>query len=96
MRDQTKNDSIGKMPDRPVKSKPVVRVNWECMVEAPVHKTFNSHLWRNLSCILWEVEDMESEWTTFRTSELQPKCHWCLLGQQPENLLVDSSSEGGL
>lgn len=27
--------------------------------------------------------------------ELGPEAHWCLLWQQPEDLLVDSSGDGG-
>jgi len=48
----------GRLPDRPGKPKRVVRVNWECLVEAPVLKVFNSHLRKNFSCIPGEVGDL--------------------------------------
>ena len=51
----------GKLSDRPEKSKCVVRVNWECLVEVPVQEVFNFHLLKNFLCILWEAGDMESE-----------------------------------
>ena len=38
------------------------------LVEAPVRGVFNSHLWKNFSCIPGEVGDMESEWAMFRAS----------------------------
>ena len=56
----------GRLSDRPGKPKQVVRVNWECLVEAPDREIFNSHLRRNF-CIPGEVEDMESERTVFKT-----------------------------
>lgn len=37
----------GRLPDRPCKSKQIVRVNWERQAETPVHEIFNCHLWRN-------------------------------------------------
>ena len=34
----------GRLPDRPGKPKKVVRVHWECLVDAPVCGVFNLHL----------------------------------------------------
>jgi len=48
----------GRLPDRPGKCKRVVRVNWERLVEVPVHEVFNSHLRKNFSCIPREIGDM--------------------------------------
>jgi len=51
----------GRLPDRPGKPKRVERVNWKCLVEAPVRGFFNSHLRKNFSCIPGEVGNMESK-----------------------------------
>jgi len=48
--------------DRPVKPKQVLRVNRECLAEAPVYEIFNSHLMVSFSSSR-KVVDMESEWT---------------------------------
>ena len=66
----------GRLPDRPGEPKRVVRVNWERLVEAPVRRVFNSHIWKNFSCIPGEVGDMESEWAMFRASiaEVAVRC----------------------
>jgi len=89
----------GRLLDRPDKPKPVVRVNWEGLVEAPVRGVFNSHLRKNFSCIPGEVGDMESEWAMFRASSLllvEAAARSC--GQkavidcpQPKSPLVDTS-----
>jgi len=57
-----------RLPDRPGKPKHVVRVNWERLVEAPVHGVFNAHLRNNLSYIPREDGDMESELAMFKAS----------------------------
>ena len=64
----THNSPSWGLPDRPGKPKRVVRVNWECLVEAPVHEVFNSHLQENFSHTPGEVRAMEYDWTMFRTS----------------------------
>ncbi|PWA21833.1 hypothetical protein CCH79_00017786, partial [Gambusia affinis] len=46
--------------------KRVVGVCWEGLEESPVRRSFNSH--QNFGPVPGEVEDMESEWTGFRTS----------------------------
>jgi len=66
-----------RQPDRPGKPKPAVRVNWEHLVEAPVHGVFNSHLRKNFSCILGEVGDMESEWVMFKASIVEVAARSC-------------------
>jgi len=56
----------GRLPDTPGKPERVVRVNWECLLEAPDHEVFKSHLRKNFSFIPGEVGDMEPEWAMFR------------------------------
>uniref|UniRef100_A0A3B3RIM2 Uncharacterized protein n=1 Tax=Paramormyrops kingsleyae TaxID=1676925 RepID=A0A3B3RIM2_9TELE len=57
-----------KKPVRPGRPKRIVWVCWECLAEASVRPSFNSHLWQNFNCIPGKVGDIESEWTLFRTS----------------------------
>lgn len=59
------------MLDKPAAPKHIVRVVWECLVEAPVHETFQSHLWQDFDSIVREAEVIESEWTTFSTSTVE-------------------------
>jgi len=67
----------GRLLDRPGKPKRVVRVNWEPLVETPVHEVFNSHLRKNISCIPGEVGDMEPEWAMFRASIVDAAARSC-------------------
>lgn len=55
------------MLDKPGTAKLIVRVSWDCLAEAPVHK-INSCLKQNFNSIPREIEDTESEWAVFRTS----------------------------
>jgi len=66
--EQVGSDGGGRLPDRSGKPKRVVRVNWECLVQAPVHGVFKSNLRKNFSCILGAVGDIESEWAMFKAS----------------------------
>jgi len=66
-----------RVPDRPGKPKRVVRVNWECLVEAPDHEVFNSHLRNNFSCIPGEVGNMEPKWAMFRASIVEAAARSC-------------------
>jgi len=59
------------------KTKRVVCVNWERLVEAPVHGVFNSNLRKNFSCIPGEVGDMECEWAMFRASIVEVAAGSC-------------------
>ena len=61
----------GRLPDRHGKPKRLVRVNWERLAEAPVREVFNSHLQRNFSCVPGEGENMEPDWTMFKTSVVE-------------------------
>uniref|UniRef100_A0A3B3S8K7 Reverse transcriptase domain-containing protein n=1 Tax=Paramormyrops kingsleyae TaxID=1676925 RepID=A0A3B3S8K7_9TELE len=62
---------------RPGRPKRVVRVCWECLAEAPVRRSFNSHLRQNSNCIPGEVGDIESEWTLFWTSIVEAAIRSC-------------------
>jgi len=66
-----------RLPDRPGKPKLVVRVNWECLVEAPVCEVFNSHLRKNFSCIPGEVGDKELKRAMFRASIVETAARSC-------------------
>lgn len=72
------------MKHRPVKPKLVVRVNYECLVGAPVREVFNSPLKRIIATSV-EVGDMELEWVIFKTSIVEVAAQfptescWCLL-----------------
>lgn len=46
----------------------IVRVPWECLVEAPFCEFFNSHLWQNVDSSLKEAGDIESISTILSTS----------------------------
>lgn len=75
--------------------KQIVGGKWEHLAEDPVQKIFNFHLWRKYSFIPREAGDMESEWNLFKASTAEKDCFklwlegcWCLLGQQPKNLML--------
>ena len=78
----------GKTLDRPGKPKRVVRVNWERLEEAPVQRTFNSHLRRSFSCIPVEAGGIEPEWTMFKVSIAEAAARSC-------GLRVLGASRGG-
>ncbi len=80
---------LGKMPERPDKSKYVVKVNRELLAEASVYKIFDSHLWKHFSWILQEVGDMECEGVMFKPP-IGKNCGQSLMQQQPMSLLVDT------
>ena len=76
----------GRLLDRPGKLKQVVRGGWECLAEAPVCEVFNSHLWRNFSCIRRRLETWNQSgtcsglqlWKWLLRVVGRSEGHWCL------------------
>lgn len=56
------------MLDKPGIPESIVRLGWECLAKAPVHKVFNSHLQQNFKSIPRETGESESKWTMFSSS----------------------------
>jgi len=82
----------GRLPDRPGKSKRVLRVNWPLPM-ASLTLTVGRHC----SCIVGDVGDMESEWAFVRASIVEAAVRSLLVAavwRQPQNPLVDTSGEG--
>ncbi|TWW71208.1 hypothetical protein D4764_17G0006910 [Takifugu flavidus] len=87
----------GRGPDRPGRPKRVVRVCWERLAESPVRRSFNSHLRESFDHVPGETGDIESAWTMFRASIVEPADQCCgrkVVGGQCPNPLVDTSCEG--
>lgn len=51
--------------DRPGTPESIVRMQWEHLAEALVHKTFNSCVQKYFGSFPSEAGDTESEWTMF-------------------------------
>ncbi|KAK3537069.1 hypothetical protein QTP70_000867 [Hemibagrus guttatus] len=65
------------MPDRLGRPKRIVRVCWERLADPSVRGIFNSHLRESFNQIPREFGDIESEWTMFSTSIVDPAIRSC-------------------
>ncbi|TWW68331.1 hypothetical protein D4764_19G0001290 [Takifugu flavidus] len=67
----------GKPPRGPGRSKRLLRVCWERLVEEPVRLVFNSHLQQSFDHVPRAVGDIESEWAMFHSAIVEATVASC-------------------